>query len=161
MGRILPLRSLCLTLGWTLLLVSGCERKPAMSGPTRLFTDWLDGESARSSRAKSCTFLCAEFVCRPPRLSRRFTTLDSSAEIAARRNIQPEELSHMLRGELDWIVTRSLEKDRKKRYQSVSEFADDIQRHLSGEAVAACPPTLRYHMGKFVRRYKMPVYQEP
>ena len=93
----------------------------------------------------------------PPRLSRRFTTTDSSAEIAARRNIQPEELSHMLRGELDWIVTRSLEKDRTNRYQSVSELADDIQRHLSGEAVAACPPTLRYRMGKFVKRYKVAV----
>jgi WD40 repeat protein len=60
----------------------------------------------------------------------------------------------MLRGELDWIVMKALEKDRTRRYDSASGLARDIQRHLADEAVEACPPTLGYRVRKFARKNK-------
>ena len=62
-----------------------------------------------------------------------------------------------LRGELDWITLRSLAKDRDDRYETVLALADDIQRHLNNEPVAAGPLSARYRVGKFVRRNKVPV----
>ena len=63
-----------------------------------------------------------------------------------------EHVPRMLRGELDWIVMKALEKDRGRRYASPSELAEDIERHLTGEPVRAAPPSTRYRVMKFARR---------
>ena len=60
----------------------------------------------------------------------------------------------MIRGELDWIVMKALEKDRSRRYETASKFAEDVQHYLNDEAVVACPPSRRYRFKKFTRRNK-------
>src|SRR5262249_11867320 len=80
----------------------------------------------------------------PPRPSQRLSTSRARASIAATRQTEPAKLSQLLRGELDWIVMKALEKDRSRRYETATGLARDVQRHLAGEAVQACPPTLSY-----------------
>ncbi|MBY0261592.1 MAG: serine/threonine protein kinase, partial [Phycisphaerales bacterium] len=70
---------------------------------------------------------------------------------------QRASLARSLRGDLDWIVMRCLEKDRTRRYGTASELAADIARHLAGEPVTAAPRSARYVIGKFVRRHRGPV----
>lgn len=65
----------------------------------------------------------------------------------------PPLVIRQLRGELDWIVMKALEKDRERRYESASAFAADIQRYLQDDPVQACPPATWYRVGKFVRRH--------
>jgi serine/threonine protein kinase/WD40 repeat protein len=88
----------------------------------------------------------------PPRPSTRLSSSETRASIAATRQSDPARLSALLKGELDWIVMRALEKDRSRRYDTPSGLARDVQRYLSGEAVEACPPTLGYRLSKFYRR---------
>jgi eukaryotic-like serine/threonine-protein kinase len=76
------------------------------------------------------------------------------ASIAANRHTEPARLSKEVRGELDWIVMKALEKDRNRRYETASAFAADIERHLHDEPVQACPPSAMYRFHKFVRRNK-------
>jgi hypothetical protein len=64
----------------------------------------------------------------------------------------PKKLIRLLRGELDWIVMKALEKDRNRRYDSPSAFAADVQRYLNDEPVQACPPSAWYRFRKFARR---------
>ena len=59
-----------------------------------------------------------------------------------------------MRGELDWIVMKALEKDRNRRYETASAFAADVQRYLGDEPVLACPPSAWYRFRKFARRNK-------
>src|SRR5207249_2672991 len=91
----------------------------------------------------------------PPRPSTRL--IDSGealASISAQRHTEPAQLAKLVRGELDWIVMKALEKDRNRRYESASAFAADVQRYLKDEPVLACPPTVGYKLRKFVRRNK-------
>jgi serine/threonine protein kinase/tetratricopeptide (TPR) repeat protein len=92
----------------------------------------------------------------PPRPSGRLSTLEQAAlsTIAERRGQEPRRLSQQLRGELDWIVMKALEKDRNRRYESASAFAVDVQRYLNDEPVQACPPSKLYLLRKFIRRHK-------
>lgn len=91
----------------------------------------------------------------PPTPSQRLRTSGgSSVELAVRRSTEPAALARHLSGDLDWIVMKALEKDRARRYASVSELAADIERHLRDEPVLAGPPTLSYRMRKYVRRHK-------
>jgi serine/threonine protein kinase/Tfp pilus assembly protein PilF len=76
------------------------------------------------------------------------------ATIASQRKSDPKSLSQILRGELDWIVMKALEKDRGRRYESASAFAADVQRYLDDEPVQACPPSAAYRFRKFARRHK-------
>ncbi|MCA9290772.1 MAG: serine/threonine protein kinase, partial [Phycisphaerales bacterium] len=90
-----------------------------------------------------------------PPASAAVATGGSSLEVIARhRRTDPTHLGRALRGDLDWIVMKALDKDRTRRYDSASSFADDLRRHLSHEPVLAGPPSARYRMGKFVRRYR-------
>ncbi|MCA9056172.1 MAG: serine/threonine protein kinase, partial [Planctomycetaceae bacterium] len=66
----------------------------------------------------------------------------------------PARLGQLLRGELDWICIKSLEKDRTRRYQSAQELRDDVERYLSGDAVTACPPSLSYRLRTVLRRHR-------
>src|SRR5262249_42753645 len=70
------------------------------------------------------------------------------------RQSDPKKLTRLLRGELDWIVMKALEKDRNCRYESASAFAADVQRYLADEPVLACPPSAWYKFRKFARRNK-------
>jgi serine/threonine protein kinase/Flp pilus assembly protein TadD len=83
------------------------------------------------------------------RLSQSIETLPS---VAASRHMEPARLSRTVRGELDWIVMKALEKDRNRRYETTNSFAADVQRFLTGEPVQAVPPSARYRLKKFVRR---------
>jgi serine/threonine protein kinase/tetratricopeptide (TPR) repeat protein len=73
---------------------------------------------------------------------------------ASRRQADPPKLIHAIRGDLDWIVMRCLEKERGRRYETASGLAMDIQRHLAQEPVLACPPSAAYRLQKLVRRHK-------
>src|SRR6185369_15345819 len=88
----------------------------------------------------------------PPRPSTRLSTTDKLASIAASRGLEPKKLGVIVRGELDWIVMRALEKDRNRRYETANGFAMDVLRYLADEAVQACPPSAGYRLRKFVRR---------
>jgi serine/threonine protein kinase len=88
----------------------------------------------------------------PPRPSIRLSTSEQLPSISASRGVEPKKLSGLVRGELDWIVMKALEKDRARRYETANGFATDVQRYLSNEAVQACPPSTRYRLRKFGRR---------
>ncbi len=79
------------------------------------------------------------------------------AAVAARRGTDPGKLARAVRGELDWIVLKCLEKDRSRRYETAAALADDVQRHLADEPVEAGPPTAVYRVRKFVRRHRAAV----
>ncbi len=68
--------------------------------------------------------------------------------------MEPSKLSGLVRGELDWIVMKALEKDRNRRYETANGFAADVQRYLADEPVQACPPSAGYRFRKFARRNK-------
>ena len=89
----------------------------------------------------------------PPRPSSRLkSSHDTVVDVGERRNIAPSKLQHILRGDLDWIVMKSLEKDRNRRYSTANEFGQDILRYLNDETVEARPPTAGYRVSKFVKR---------
>ncbi len=90
----------------------------------------------------------------PPRPSTRLSTTDELPSIAACRGTEPGKLSGLVRGELDWIVMKALEKDRGRRYETANGFGMDVQRYLAGEAVQAVPPSAGYQLRKFARRNK-------
>jgi WD40 repeat protein/serine/threonine protein kinase len=91
----------------------------------------------------------------PPRPSTRLSQAgDALATISARRGTEPAKLGQVLRGELDWIVMKALEKERTRRYETANGLAHDLQRYLADEAVEACPPTAGYKLRKFARKNK-------
>jgi eukaryotic-like serine/threonine-protein kinase len=89
-----------------------------------------------------------------PRPSTRLSSSNTLASLAATRQTEPAKLPKLVRGELDWIVMKSLEKDRTRRYETANGFAMDIQRHLAGEPVLAAPPSSRYRLRKFARKHR-------
>jgi Protein kinase domain len=91
----------------------------------------------------------------PPRPSQRLSTSQSKASIAAVRQTDPTKLAKLIRGELDWIVMKALEKDRNRRYETPNGFAADVQRYLAGEQVQAVPPSAAYRLRKFARKNRM------
>ena len=93
----------------------------------------------------------------PPRPSQRLTTSQAKASIAATRQSDPAKLSALMKGEIDWIVMKALEKDRTRRYDTANGLANDIQRYLAGDAVEACPPTLGYRLRKAYRKNRAAV----
>jgi non-specific serine/threonine protein kinase/serine/threonine-protein kinase len=94
----------------------------------------------------------------PPRPSTRLSTLaDQSTESAKLRRVDLPTLQRQLRGDLDWITMKALEKDRSRRYGSPRDLAADVERHLSHQAVLASPPSAAYRAQKFVRRHRFGV----
>ena len=94
----------------------------------------------------------------PPTPSTRLSTLgETLTTTSAKRGSDPRHLHRSVRGELDWIVMKSLEKDRTRRYETPSGLAADVQRYLNDEPVLACPPSASYRLRKFARRNKGPV----
>src|SRR5687768_9093751 len=79
---------------------------------------------------------------------------EALASISAQRHMEPAKLTKLVRGELDWIVMKCLEKDRSRRYETAKDLAAEVQRYLSDETVQACPPSQLYRFRKFARRNK-------
>jgi WD40 repeat protein len=88
----------------------------------------------------------------PPRPSTRLSTTAELPSVAANRGLEPRQLSGVVRGDLDWIVMKALEKDRNRRYETANGLARDVQRYLADEPVLACPPSALYRFRKFARR---------
>ena len=90
-----------------------------------------------------------------PRPSLRLSTTEELPSIAACRHVEPRKLSGLMRGELDWIVMKALEKDRNRRYETANGLAADLRRYLDDEPVQACPPTAAYRLSKFAKKYRV------
>ena len=91
----------------------------------------------------------------PPTPSRRLSTLgERLTSVAGRHGTDAGRIGKLVAGELDWIVMRAMEKDRKRRYESASGLAADLERYLAGEPVQAAPPSLAYRLSKVGRRYR-------
>src|SRR5262249_12667306 len=84
------------------------------------------------------------------------STLEQGAlsTTSANRSVDPPKLRREVRGELDWIVMKALEKDRTRRYETANNLARDIQRHLVGEPVEGCPPTAGYRLRKVATKHQ-------
>jgi serine/threonine protein kinase/Flp pilus assembly protein TadD len=92
----------------------------------------------------------------PPSPSTRLSSTagETQTSVAAHRHIDPRGLSRLVRGDLDWIVMKALEKDRNRRYETANGLAMDVQRYLNDEPVLACPPSFWYRFRKLARRNK-------
>ncbi len=90
----------------------------------------------------------------PQKPSTRLSGSASLPSVAAQRSIDPRHLQRSLVGELDWIVMKTLEKERSRRYETANGLARDIERFLNDEAVEACPPSTAYRLKKFLRKHK-------
>jgi WD40 repeat protein/serine/threonine protein kinase len=95
----------------------------------------------------------------PVRPSTKLATLQGEelTTTAKRRSVEPSKLIYQLKGDLDWIVMKCLEKDRTRRYETANGVAADLKRHLNNEPVVAGPPSTRYRLKKFILRNKWPV----
>jgi tetratricopeptide (TPR) repeat protein len=94
----------------------------------------------------------------PPKPSTRLHTMgDKVIEVAKHRHTDPAALRRSVRGDLDWIVMKALEKDRRRRYEAANDLARDVQRHLEHQPVLAGPPGAFYRTRKFVRRHRVGV----
>jgi serine/threonine protein kinase len=89
----------------------------------------------------------------PPRLSLRLSKTEKVATIAAERNMEPARLARLLRGELDWIAIKALEKDRNRRYATANDLARDLERFLAGVPVEAGAPSAIYRMRRFTQKH--------
>jgi len=110
-----------------------------------------------AERLRSAGYLELQRIIReeePTKPSTKLSTLgDSLTDVAKHRNTKPDLLRKLVRGDLDWIVMKSLEKNRSRRYGTAAELAADIERHLNSEPVRAAAPSVPYRLRKFVRRH--------
>jgi serine/threonine protein kinase len=91
----------------------------------------------------------------PPKPSTRLSaTNDRLPSVAAQRDTEPTRLSRLVRGDLDWVVMKALEKDRDRRYETAAAFARDVERFLDGDPVEAGPPSRAYRLRKFARKHR-------
>jgi tetratricopeptide (TPR) repeat protein len=91
----------------------------------------------------------------PPKPSTKLSSDECLPSIAANRSMEPARLSRTIRGELDWVVMKALEKDRTRRYETANGLARDIERFLADQPVEACPPSAAYRFRKFSRRNRV------
>jgi serine/threonine protein kinase/tetratricopeptide (TPR) repeat protein len=90
----------------------------------------------------------------PPKPSTRLSGSREAARIAAARRTEPAKLGKLLRGELDWVVMKCLEKDRARRYDTANALARDLERHMNDEPVEAGPPGAGYRLQKLARKHR-------
>ncbi len=113
-------------------------------------TPFSEDEFGKAGYLEMQRIICTEAPLKP---STKLSTLSATLTRAAKlRNVAPEALKRQIRGDLDWIVMKALEKDRALRYESSYELAADIERHLGNEPVLAGPPSTGYRLHKFIRR---------
>jgi WD40 repeat protein len=92
----------------------------------------------------------------PPKPSTRLSTMgESLSKVSSRRKTEPAKLTALVRGDLDWMVMKALEKDRNRRYETASAFAADVRRFLNEELIEARPPSAWYRLGKLARRNRV------
>lgn len=116
----------------------------------------LDAKQLRSAGYGELQRLIREHE--PPKPSVRLSTITDGLEsIAIARKSVPTQLRKTVRGELDWIVMRALEKDRDRRYESAVSLGRDVRRHIEGEAVEASPRSNGYLIRKFIKRHRLPI----
>ncbi len=94
----------------------------------------------------------------PPKPSTRITSSRELPHLARSRQLTPSKLSELIRGDLDWIVMKALDKERNRRYETAASFSKDVQHYLADEPVEACPPSARYRIKKFIRRNRVAVF---
>ncbi|MEM1183645.1 MAG: serine/threonine-protein kinase [Planctomycetota bacterium] len=124
-----------------------------------LLYELLTGETPfDAARLRSAAWMEMQRIIReeePPAPSVRLSRdVDRIAETAAARQVEGAKLSASIKGELDWIVMKALDKERGRRYGSAAQFAEDVGNHLAGEAVVAAPVSAGYRVRKLVRRNK-------
>ena len=91
----------------------------------------------------------------PPKPSTRLSSLGVTiSTISSNRGSDPKHLNRTVRGELDWIAMKALEKDRRRRYETANDFAADVMRYLTDRPVEACPPSAWYRFSKYARRHR-------
>jgi serine/threonine protein kinase/Leucine-rich repeat (LRR) protein len=90
-----------------------------------------------------------------PRPSMRLSTTDALPRVAANRGTEPAKLSKLMKGELDWILLKALEKDRARRYETANGIAADVQRYLANEPIVARPPSTAYRIQKTWQRNRL------
>ena len=115
----------------------------------------FDGRQLRSAAWNEMQRIIREVD--PPTPSTRLTRVESLPSVAATRRTTPQRLGAIIRGELDWIVMRTLDKDRARRYDSAGDLAADIERFLEGKPVLAAPASASYRFRKAVRRNRVAV----
>lgn len=115
----------------------------------------LDRHKLRQASFTVALRVIKEEEPKPP--SARLSGSDTLPAAAAARQTEPAKLVKRVRGELDWIVMKCLEKDRTRRYETASALARDVKRHLHDEPVEASPPSAAYRLGKFARKYRRPL----
>jgi serine/threonine protein kinase/Tfp pilus assembly protein PilF len=94
----------------------------------------------------------------PPKPSTCLSTLGGElSRVSSNRNSDPAHLTATVRGDLDWVVMKALEKDRSRRYETAGAFAADVERYLAEEPIAARPPTWGYRATKFLKRHRVGV----
>jgi WD40 repeat protein/serine/threonine protein kinase len=121
-----------------------------------LLTGTTPLEKKRLAKAAMLEVLRMIREVEPPRPSTRLSeSKESLPSISAQRQLEPAKLTKLVRGELDWIVMKALEKDRNRRYETANGFALDIQRYLADEPVQAAPPSAWYRFRKFALRNKV------
>lgn len=92
----------------------------------------------------------------PERPSSRIShSSDSLESISSYRKIEPRKFSNLMKGELDWVILKAIDKDRTRRYETAAGFASDIRRFLSGEPIDAKPPSAKYLLQKMVRKHRV------
>ena len=118
-------------------------------------TPFSEDELHKAGYLEMQRIICEEGPVKP---STKLSTLQETlTDVAEHRNATPETLRKLIRGDLDWIVMKAIEKDRTRRYESSHELACDIERHLADEPVLAGPPSVGYRLHKFVRRHRLAV----
>ncbi len=113
----------------------------------------LDGKRLRNAAFDEMMRMIREEE--PPKPSTRISNSQSLPGVAASRKTEPAKLARLIRGDLDWIVMKCLEKDRTRRYETANGLARDITRYLSDEPVEACPPSALYRLKKLARRNRV------
>jgi serine/threonine protein kinase/tetratricopeptide (TPR) repeat protein len=92
----------------------------------------------------------------PQRPSTRLSSLgETLTTVSSKRGADPRRLNREVRGELDWIAMKALEKDRRRRYETANDFAADVMNYLADRPVGACPPSAGYRFGKYARRHRV------
>lgn len=113
----------------------------------------LDRSSLQQGAVLECLRIVREVEVAAPSL--RLSTMDAIPTIAANRGMEPAKLSRFMKGELDWVLLKALEKDRVRRYETVNALARDIERYLADELIEARPPSTAYRLRRLARQHRV------